>query len=214
MTRLQKNWTVLVAGALLVTGGCSGKQEVPANVDKQQIPLTCIGVMPVASGMDQEAGNSPADAKSLKEGVKVLASLLQKQLAGRDDIRYVTPSQLQAIESSGPESSLARFRDVGNFLSCNGVLEVDLRRYRDRVGGQYTAKDPASVSFTYRLLEVNSGTVLCQGRYDEVQQSVLENLYNFSSARKRGFTWITAEELLREGVEQKLGECSYLKPVE
>ncbi len=214
MTRLQKTWTVLFVGVFLVAGGCSRKQEAPAKAETQQVSLSCIGVLPVASSVDQGTGISPADAKSLKEGVRVLDSLLRKQFSGRDDVRYVTPSQLQAIESSGPESSLARSRDVGNFLSCNGVLEVNLWRYKDRVGGQYTAKDPASVSFTYRLLEVNSGTVLCQGRYDEVQQSVLENLYNFSSARKRGFTWITAEELLREGVEQKLGECSYLKPVE
>jgi len=214
MTRLQKNWTLLFVGAFFLTGGCSQKQEAPTKAKTPQISLSCIGVLPVASGVDQEAGTSPTEAKSLKEGVGVFDSLLQKQFAGRDDVRYVTHSQLQAIESSGPESSLSRSRNVGNFLSCNGVLEVNLWRYKDRVGGQYTAKDPASVSFTYRLLEVNSGTVLCQGRYDEVQQSVMENLYNFSSARKRGFTWITAEELLREGVEQKLGECSYLKPVE
>jgi len=214
MTRSQKHWTLLLVGVLIISGGCSRKQEAPVKAKAQQISLSCIGVMPVVSGVDQEAGISPADAKSLKEGVRVLDSLLQRQLSGRDDVRYVTRSQLQAIESSGVESSLARSRNVGDFLSCNGVLEVKLWRYKDRVGGQYTAKDPASVSFTYRLLEVNSGTVLCQGRYDEVQQSVLENLYDFSSARKRGFTWVTAEELLREGVAQKLGECSYLKPSE
>jgi len=214
MTRSQKNWTLLLVGVLVFAGGCSQKQEAPVKAKTQQISLSCIGVMPVVSGVDQEAGISPADAKSLREGVRVLDSLLQRQLSGRDDVRYVTRSQLQAIESSGVESSLARSRNVGNFLSCNGVLEFKLWRYKDRVGGQYTAKDPASVSFTYRLLEANSGTVLCQGRYDEVQQSVLENLYNFSNARKRGFTWVTAEELLREGVTQKLGECSYLKPVE
>ncbi len=214
MTRLQKNWPLLLTCAFFFVGGCSQKQETPIKDKAPQVSLSCIGVMPVVSGVDQEAGVSPAEAKSLKQGVKVLDSLLRRQFSGRDDIRYMTRAQLQAIESSGPESSLARSRDVGNFLSCNGVLEVDLWRYRDRVGGQYTAKEPASVSFTYRLLEANSGTVLCQGRYDEVQQSVLENLYNFSSARKRGFTWITAEELLREGVAQKLGECSYLKPAE
>ena len=42
----------------------------------------------------------------------------------------------------------------------------------------------------------------------------MENLYNFSSAKQRGFTWITAEELLREGLVKKLGECSYLQTTE
>ena len=56
-----------------------------------------------------------------------------------------------------------------------------------------------------------SGQVLCRGRFDETQESVMENLFNFSSARKRGFTWVTAEEMLREGLQNKLSECPYLR---
>jgi hypothetical protein len=39
----------------------------------------------------------------------------------------------------------------------------------------------------------------------------MENLFNFSSARKRGFTWVTAEEMLREALQSKLSECPYLR---
>lgn len=214
MIRLQKILSLLLVAAFVVVAGCGRKQEDAAKAETPKVSLSCIGVMPVSTGGEAGAEVSRQEAGSLKEGVRVLESLLRKQFAGRQDVRYMTSPQLQAIENSGSENELARVRSVGNFLSCNGVLEVKLWRYRDRVGGQYTAKDPASVSFTYRLLEVKSGTVLCQGRYDEVQQSVMENLYNFSSARKRGFTWITADELLNEGVVEKLGECSYLQPAE
>ncbi|HHD56229.1 MAG TPA: hypothetical protein ENK89_00935 [Desulfobulbaceae bacterium] len=137
--------------------------------------------------------------------------MLHKQFMGRDDVRFITPAQMNGLKNAGTENALARARQAASFLSCNGILETKLLRYKKRVGGAYTAKEPASVSFTYRLLEVNSGTVLCRGRFDEAQQSVMENLYNFKNARKRGFTWVTAEELLREGLESRLDECSYLR---
>jgi hypothetical protein len=167
--------------------------------------------MPVVLNVRYDSKNSLSATKSLKDGVEIMDKVLRKKFLGRDDMRFISDAQLYGLDAEEAGNFLAVSRKVGNYLSCNGVLEMKLWRYKDRVGGQYTAKEPASVSFTYRLVEVNSGVTLCQGRYDEVQQSVMENLYNFSSARKRGFTWVTAEELLREGLEKKLGECPYLQ---
>ncbi len=109
-----------------------------------------------------------------------------------------------------PAQSLARARVIADRLSCNTVLETTLRRYKDRVGGQYTAKNPASVAFDFRLIAIPEGVVLCSGTFDEVQQSVMENLYNFKSATERGFTWVTAEQLMREGLRARFSECPYL----
>ncbi len=88
MTRLQKTWTLFFAGAFFFAGGCSQKQEAPAKAKTQQVSLSCIGVLPVASSVDQGTGISPADAKSLKEGVRVFDSLLRKQFAGRETAEH------------------------------------------------------------------------------------------------------------------------------
>lgn len=211
MVGVHRIWMPILISALFITAGCSQKQQVAAPDRKPQVSLSCIGVMPVVLNIEHDSGGSLSKTKSLKDGVGIMNKALHKKFVGRDDVRFISDSQLYGMDMTGAGNFLERSRKAGDFLSCNGVLEMSLWRYKDRVGGQYTAKEPASVSFTYRLVEVNSGVTLCRGRYDEVQKSVMENLYNFSSARNRGFTWVTAEELLWEGLEKKLGECPYLQ---
>lgn len=194
---------------LCTIGGCSQKKEQAAE-KIPQVSLSCIGVLPVVSASDYDSEQTFGEAKQLKEGTRLLDNLLQNRFLGREDVRFVSKAKALEMEPAATDKFLSRARKAAKFVSCNGILEMTLWRYKDRIGGQYTAKEPASVAFTYRLVETNTGTTLCQGRYDEVQKSVLENLYDFSRARERGFTWVTAEELLREGVNEKLGECSYL----
>ena len=51
--------------------------------------------------------------------------------------------------------------------------------------------------------------MLCHGRFDERQQSVMENLLSLGKASSRGFSWITAEQLMREGLKERLDQCGY-----
>jgi len=205
-------WTGLAVCILFlgVLSGCSDKKNADIQVKNPDVSLTCIGVLPVRVVVNTKKNTNFNKASGLNDGALVLAGQLEKMFMANDKIRFISPGQLNSLESDGAGDLLSRAKKAGSFVSCNGVLEVTLLRYRQRVGGKYTAETPASVSFTYQLLEVNSGQVLCRGRFDETQESVMENLFNFSSARKRGFTWVTAEELLREGLQSKLSECPYL----
>ncbi len=206
-------WTGLAVCILFlgVLSGCSDKKNADIQVKNPDVSLTCIGVLPVRVVVNTKKNTNFNKASGLNDGALVLAGQLEKMFMANDKIRFISPGQLNSLESDGAGDLLSRAKKAGSFVSCNGVLEVTLLRYRQRVGGKYTAETPASVSFTYQLLEVNSGQVLCRGRFDETQESVMENLFNFSSARKRGFTWVTAEELLREGLQSKLSECPYLR---
>ena len=76
-----------------------------------------------------------------------------------------------------------------------------------------TAEEPASVAFEMKLIGIDTGVVLWSAKYDEVQKSALENLYDWGKSRSRGFTWITAEELMKEGIQEKFGVSPYFKPV-
>ncbi len=214
MNGLQKIVAVAVIGIFLVIGGCGKKEKQAAAPKNPDISLACIGVLPVTIEVDNTAGSTARNTRDLKDGVAVLDNLLQKLFMAREDIRFISAGQMNGLEKGATDNKLARAKQAAGFLSCNGILELALHRYRQRVGGSYTASEPASVTFSYTLLDVNSGTVLCRGRFDETQQSVMANLYNFSSAKKRGFTWITAEELAREGLQEKLGECAYLQAEE
>ena len=194
----------------LLSVGCSKNTTATRTASEDAgFAVTCIGVLPAASVVDFDETVPVAEAKQLQDGVRVLDRLLKQQFASRPDVRLVSDGQISGMDKNLPAQPLARARVVADRLSCNAVLETTLRRYKDRVGGKYTAKEPASVAIDYRLIAFPDGTVLCSGTFDEVQQSVMENLFNIKAATERGFTWVTAEQLMREGLRAKFSECPY-----
>ena len=212
MKGVQKIIALAVVGVFFMIGGCSKKEKQAVIMKNPDIILSCIGVLPVTVKVDPaKADQAVGNGKELQDGVLIMDKLLQKQFMARDDVRFISSAQMNGLEEGNTEDPLSKAQKAADFLSCNGILQVTLHRYRQRVGGKYTASVPASVAFSYRLIDVNSKTVLCNGRFDETQQSVMANLYTFNSARKRGFTWITAEELAREGMQEKFHECPYLQ---
>ena len=205
---------VVLAALVLVLGGCGAPKSVPTGGDTliSDYPVRCITVLPVRKPLNPDEEMFPAAAAEMARGIPVLDRLLREQLAGRGDVRFVSGHQLASLGEGLTPGEQALVREAGKRFGCNAVLEVFLERYQERIGGEYAVEQPASVAFSYRLIGVDSGGVLCRGTFDEVQQSVAENIFAFGKARKRGFTWVTAEELLREGLREKLSGCSYLVP--
>ncbi len=203
---------ILVLGSLqIMLSGCGSKGTAKESTQmRSQFSTTCIGVLPSGTTIDYDNNFSYDDAKSLSRGVAVMDRILLQQLGGQKDVRFVTTDQLAGLDDFVAEKPLARVQLAGKYLSCNAVLETTLHRYEDRNGGEYSADTPASVTFEYRLIAVTSGEVLCRGKFDETQRSVMENLYAWNKASSRGFTWISAEELLGEGLKERFSGCSYL----
>jgi hypothetical protein len=190
--------------------GC-GKKVAGEPVSRpNDVPITCVAIMPTSIPVELETSAQEASVKQLREGTQVMDHLLKQELVG-PTMRFISAGQVSGLDSGAQGNQLDLARKVGAQLSCNAVLEPTLLRFNDRIGGKLTAKEPASVAFKYRLIELEKGQILCQGEYDEVQQSVSENLFNWSKASKRGFSWVSAEALLQEGLEARLGECSYLQ---
>lgn len=206
---IQRTLTLILLSMLFLSAGCSNKAATP----KPEVPayaVTCIGVLPVAIAGNYDEIYSAAEKEQLQNGVQVMNELLKQYFISRTDVRLVSDGQISGMDKNLPAQPLARAKVIADRLSCNTVLETTLRRYKDRVGGKYSAQDPASVAFDFRLIAIPEGTVLCSGTFDEVQKSVMENLYNFRLATERGFTWVTAEQLMREGLRTRFSECPYL----
>ncbi len=209
MFSILRTLILVLLSLLLMSVGCSKKTATPVS----QVPdyaVTCIGVLPVAIADNFDEIVPAAEKKQLQNGVQVLNELLKQHFISRPDVRLVSDGQISGMDENLPAEPLARARVIADRLSCNTVLETTLRRYKDRVGGKFFANDPASVAFDFRLIAIPEGTVLCSGTFDEVQQSVMENLFNFKNATERGFTWVTAEQLMREGLRARFSECPYL----
>ena len=209
---LSKLWvTIAVWCSILCLTACSGKQAVPvSDVSEPGFAANCIAVLPVTTAVHFDETVPVTERKQLDDGIPVLDRVLQKYFVSRSDVRLVSDGQISGMDKNLPAQPLERARVIADRLSCNVVLETTLRRYKDREGGQYSAQNPASVAFTYRLITIPEGAVLCRGTFDETQQSVMENLFSFNSARERGFSWITSEQLLKEGVRDRFNDCSYL----
>jgi len=208
---------ILTSGLIclsLLSVGCSKNTTTQSVPEVPGYAVTCIAVLPAVTPYDFDENVPAAEAKEIQNGISVLDRLLKQQFVSRSDIRLVSDGQIAGMDKDLPAQPLARAKVIAVRLSCNAVLETTLRRYKDRVGGKYTAQEPASVAFDYRLITIPDGTVLCRGTFDEVQKSVMENLYNFKTASQRGFTWVTAEQLMEEGVETRFDECSYFAPDE
>jgi len=209
---LSKLWvTIAVWCSILCLTACSGKQAVPvSDVSEPGFAANCIAVLPVTTAVHFDETVPVTERKQLDDGIPVLDRVLQKYFVSRSDVRLVSDGQISGMDKNLPAQPLERARVIADRLSCNVVLETTLRRYKDREGGQYSAQNPASVAFAYRLITIPEGAVLCRGTFDETQQSVMENLFSFNSARERGFSWITSEQLLKEGVRDRFNDCSYL----
>jgi len=205
-------WTVTLFTVflLLPIAGCGKKGSAPVNPEPQ-VTVSCIGVLPARSVVDYDDTVSFARAKRLQEGTQLMNRLLRQHFQGNSRIRFVNDDQVAGLIGSGSETTLELHRKIAAQVSCNAILEVTLREYADRVGGQYSASRPASVAFDYRLIETGNGAVLCRGTFEEEQKSLMENLYNLKTASRRGFTWITGEQLMQEGLAERFSECSYLQ---
>lgn len=204
---------------LLALAGCGGKgatvppgaQAPAAAAAPAEITLSCVAVLPTTTVVNRDGKVRFEDAKALEDGARAVDDLLPQLLArSKVPLRFLTARQLEGILGDASLRPLAQARAVGRQVSCNGVLSLTMKRYTQRVGGNYSVDQPASVAFSYSLLATDSGQTLCRGEFDETQASLLENLFAIDKASSRGFQWVTAEALLREGLTERLGDCRYL----
>ena len=193
----------------ILNNGCS-KKNLKSTEQPPDFAVSCIAVAPATSGtpLDSEL-LSKIEKKELDDGLYYLNKFLNKHFVSRQDVRLFSDGQLGATEDSAA-SSLERARKFAGKLSCNAVLETTLHRYKERVGGNMTAKEPASVAFEYRLLAMPDGKVLCQDSFDAEQQSLMGNLLSFREGTGGSLTWLTAEEFMTKGLRNRLEKCSYL----
>jgi hypothetical protein len=95
-------------------------------------------------------------------------------------------------------------RDVGSELGAEGVVAGYVYRFKERKGVAYAVEHPASVTFEIHLLRVSDGALVWRGTFDKTQSSLMEDLLQISSFYRGKGRWLTATELMGEGLEQIL----------
>ena len=192
-----------------LVAGCSGSGSgggAPAAGARPAAPApNCVGVLPT-----RPLASTAAAGASLDTGAQVLDSLLRELLADRPKVRFVDADAAQDLAGTEAMMRLQAAQQAARNVGCDALLETEISRFVERDGGSLGVHQPAAVTFTYRLFDAQTGAVLCHGRFEEQQEALLDNLFSIGKAGRRGMTWITAEELAREGLQSRLSDCAHL----
>jgi hypothetical protein len=198
----------LLAALCLLLASCAPRHA--ALPQEETVRVRSIAILP-AELVAEGRSSSPEEQAALETGLQTMNSLLVEHFAGRENIVLVTEEERNRLGadflSCRPTAALA----VCRAYQADAVLLLTLNRFRERDGGDYSVNSPASVAFDYRLIKGDTGQTLCSGVFNETQQPLLDDILLFFQRAKRGFKWLTAEALAREGLAQKLALCPYLQ---
>jgi len=191
---------------LVALAGCSLLQRNPP-IDER---INLIAVMPIEREEPVDASTGEQRPRLKSGAQRVVTAQIYSVLASSSTWRFVPDltvmQALPKIDSTGGLQS--RARALGKAVGADGVLFGTVSRYKDREGGEYGAREPASVAFTLSLLSVSTGKVLWTRTFNETQQSLSSNLFNWWQFWRGGPRWFTAEEFTRLGVERLLDDLS------
>lgn len=186
----------------VLLAGCSLLGHGP-TIDER---INLMAVMPIEREEPASAGASAGPPRLQTGAEHVVTAEIYAVLASSSIWRFVpdlTVTQaLAKIDAKGPLQ--ARAQALGKAVGADGVLYGTVSRYRERVGTEFGAREPASVAFTLSLLSVSTGKVLWTRTFDETQQSLSSNLFNWWQFWRGGPRWFTAEQFTRLGVERLL----------
>lgn len=203
---------LILCVTLTLFSACGTKRSLPTEEERQEAlaKVPCIIVLPVETRVNTDGSLSYSNAAVLENGAEFMDSVISEALIGKNNVRVLSNRQLTALIPNDSGSQLKLIRNVGSELKCGAVLTTSLADYRQRVGGSYGADSPASAAFSMRLINTRDGSVIWQSMFKETQQSLMSNLMSFDKAVSSGFKWITVEELVRQGINNKIEECPYL----
>ncbi|NPA95630.1 MAG: hypothetical protein GXO58_09425 [Thermodesulfobacteria bacterium] len=210
--------TLWCVTALLVTG-CFWQSS--QNPPKKLPPLRKIAVLPMDRASTKPASERPtcniggqADYSSAyvtPEAAQKVTQILYSLILKDKRFKPVTQGQCMGLlndilQRKVNPSELKILRAFGRDLDADAILYGKLYRFRERVGSEYAVKTPASVAFSLILVRVSDGRVLWRYSFDETQQALTENLFNWKFYKSEGMRWVTAEELAAYGLKKAVEE--------
>ncbi len=103
---------------------------------------------------------------------------------------------------------------IGKTLNMDFIFVGYLFRFEERIGSSIGAEKPASVGFDVHLIRLRDEKIVWEGRFDETQKPLSENLFKIGSFVRRKASWLTAEELSSVGMDEMLKKLPGAKELE
>ena len=169
-------------------------------------------VCPVCQGV-YKRGNT------LYGSQRTLTQLLQQKMDTPGTFKILPLEKVEGVFSKTDQIQF-EIRPLRSAIQLGKELNVDfifvgyLFRFEERVGSRIGAEKPASVGFDVHLLRMKDGKRVWNGKFDETQQALSENLLKIGSFVRRKASWLTAEELSSVGMDEMLKRLPVLKELE
>jgi len=169
--------------------------------------MQLLAVLPIET-VAAPAGDAPVPS----DAGMVVTAQLYRVLAEQTEFRFVpdltVADTLDTPEVRRADSLADRAVALGKEVGADGVIFGRVLRFRKRVGTQFGATEPASVSFELALVAVSSGEVVWRGRFDETQEPLSSNLLNWWMFWNAGPRWMSAAELTGLGVDRLFADMT------
>lgn len=195
--------TLVVLSIFLFVNGCGPKNLSFAISPRwKEIEMKKVVVIPFVYAPEDK--QQPSSSRKDMEAPAVVTSLFIRGIEKRGYM--VIPLNGETKGKITPHGTLPCdvVKSIGKKTGAEAVLTGIITRYEEREGGPIGVGKPASVGFEANLISSVDGNVIWKGVYTETQKSLLEDISMFSLFIKRGWKWLTAEELAQYGVERLL----------
>ncbi|MBL7211636.1 MAG: hypothetical protein ISS61_04560 [Desulfobacteraceae bacterium] len=215
----------LVGVYLLLGGGCDKSRSL-SPVEEKALPI--INKVVVAGfKAARSTGEKPGVVHDPLTGAvfaaePVSASVVQEMneslfqnLVAQERYQLISPNQAKGVLSgiAGLDASMEKrpieiLQKVGKRFGADAVLGGYIYRWRQREGGDYAVKRPASVAFGLHLIRPGNGATIWKGRFDKTQRSLSENIFDFQTFIEGQGRWMTADKLATLGLQKLVKEMS------
>lgn len=184
---------------------------LPFFVERVEDP-TRGAVCPVCRGVHRSGEIVPGSQNTLTRGIygkmETVGTFIVLPLEKVEE----TFSRLdrKRLETSPVSTSI----QMGKELKADFVMVGILFRFEERVGSSLGVEKPASVAFDLHIFRLRDGVRVWDGKFDETQKPLFDNLLQTGSFIRRKAQWLTAAELAEVGMEEMLKKLPGVKELE
>jgi len=198
--------------SLLLAAGCGSKRT--AAVPRPDGKLAVAGFTNPVYSWQLMAGYLEEEGHPVPDGtLEALDSILTDTLRRHQVFDYITPDAVKqcqevvVFEQSGlPKLSAWKYwLGVAKCIQADLLLVPQVTHWSERVGSTSGVEAPASVAIDFFLIDVKNER-MTRARYEETQESLMENLLTAKKFASRGGQWVTATRLASDGIDEKLTE--------
>ncbi|MEO8601429.1 MAG: hypothetical protein ABI629_02525 [bacterium] len=190
--------TIRVAALALALAAMAACGTKPG--ERPPMPVHVLAVLPLSTGADVHGG-----AVSRDDGAATVTAQIYRILAEQTAFRFAPDltvvDALATAEVRTASGQLERAVALGKAVGADAVIVGQVTRFSPRVGTAYGASQGASVAFGLGLVAVGSGEEIWRGDFDDTQEALATNIFDFWMFWSAGPRWLTAGELAGLGVD-------------